>query len=703
MQNPDSDKELRQNEARFQKLLESFPDCVVVVDQNYLILIVNRRFETMFGYDRSEAIGRSAEIFLPERFGLLLDWAGDPETAMPHPGESIARRKNGSEFPVEIKLGAIETTDGMEIVASIRDISEGKKNEAQLEYRANRDGLTGLPNRNLLVDRIGQAILHAERFSQRVAVLFVDLDRFKYFMAGLSHEMGDLVLQEIAGRLKSCVRINDTVARLGNDVFVIVVSHLRESEDAAKVAQKIQKTVSRPFKLGTRICEVFCSIGIALHPKDGKDVRTLLKNAEVAMFRAKENGRNCFQYFTEQLNDRIAVRITLERYLRQSMENRELSVHYQPQMDLRTGRMIGFEALLRWQNLDLGMVPPDRFIPLAEETGLIVPIGEWVLHTACADNKRWQEAGHPLLPVAVNLSSRQFWDPDLVKTVARVLRDTGLEPRYLELEITESMVMRDVENALAMLRELKGLGVELSMDDFGTGYSNLNHLKRFPFGKLKMDITFVRDVTHDPGCAAIAKTIIAMAHNLNLRVIAEGIETEGQLNYLRLQGCDEMQGFYFSRPLSCHDFEQLIVEGRRLYVSEESKGSPERTLLLVDDEPNTLSSMQRVLHDEGYRIFSTTNADDGFELLATNRIGVVLSDLRMPGMDGIEFLSRVSRIHPETVRIAMSGYADLSMVTEAINRGAIYKFLTKPVENEMLRKILINAFEHFEILYQTNK
>jgi EAL domain-containing protein (putative c-di-GMP-specific phosphodiesterase class I) len=240
-------------------------------------------------------------------------------------------------------------------------------------------------------------------------------------------------------------------------------------------------------------------------------------------------------------------------------------VHYQPQMDLRTGRMIGFEALLRWQNLDLGMVPPDRFIPLAEETGLIVPIGEWVLHTACADNKRWQDAGQPLLPVAVNLSPRQFWDPDLVKTVARVLQDTGLEPRYLELEITEGMVMHDVENALSVLRELKGLGVELSIDDFGTGYSNLNHLKRFPFGKLKMDITFVRDITHDPGSAAIAKTIIAMAHNLNLRVIAEGIETEGQLNYLRLQGCDEMQGFYFSRPLNCHDFEQLFIEGRNLH------------------------------------------------------------------------------------------------------------------------------------------
>jgi EAL domain-containing protein (putative c-di-GMP-specific phosphodiesterase class I)/CheY-like chemotaxis protein len=358
--------------------------------------------------------------------------------------------------------------------------------------------------------------------------------------------------------------------------------------------------------------------------------------------------------------------------------------------------MIGFEALLRWQNPILGSVSPGSFIPLAEETGLIIPIGEWVLKTACMDNKRWQNAGYPPIVVAVNLSPRQFWDPGMVKTIAGILNESGLEPRYLELEITEGMVMRDVENALSMVRELKALGIKLSIDDFGTGYSNLSHLKRFPFDKIKMDISFVREVTHDPGSAAIAKTIIAMAHYLNLRVIAEGIETEGQLSYLRLRGCDEMQGFYFSKALPCRDFEQLLAEGRSLVFPEHSEGRPRRSLLLVDDEPKIISFMERVLRQEGYTIISTTKASEGFELLATNRIGVVLSDLRMPEMDGIEFLSRVSRLHPETVRIAMSGYADMSMVTEAINRGAIYKFLTKPFENEILRQNIAKAFEQFE-------
>ena len=701
MEKFDANRSLRQGETRLHDLLESFPDPVLIVGADNRILLVNLRFEAIFGYERSEVIGRPVEMLIPDRFSRHRDYAGEyhlnPKVRpMRHTGNIFAVRKDRSEFPVDIHLSPIETAEGIVAVATIHDISEQKHNEAQLEYQANHDSLTGLPNRNLLEDRISQALLQAERFQQQVAVLFIDLDRFKIFLAGLSHDMGDEVIKKITARLKSCARENDTVARLGDDVFAILLPNLTESEDAAKVAQKIQDSVSRPIEAGPRLSEISCSIGISVHPKDGKDVRTLLKNAELAMFRAKEKGRGCFQFFTDELNKRIATYLTMERCLRQAAENRELSLHYQPQMDLRNGRMIGFEALLRWQNPILGSVSPGSFIPLAEETGLIIPIGEWVLKTACMDNKRWQNAGYPPIVVAVNLSPRQFWDPRMVKTIAGILNESGLEPRYLELEITEGMVMRDVENALAMVRELKALGIQLSIDDFGTGYSNLSHLKRFPFDKIKMDISFVREVTHDPGSAAIAKTIIAMAHYLNLRVIAEGIETEGQLSYLRLRGCDEMQGFYFSKALPCREFEQLLEEGRSLVFPEHSDGRPRRSLLLVDDEPKIISFMERVLRQEGYRIVSTTKASEGFELLATNRIGVVLSDLRMPGMDGIEFLSRVSRLHPETVRIAMSGYADMSMVTEAINRGAIYKFLTKPIENEVLRQSIAKAFEQFE-------
>lgn len=702
MEKLDANSPLRQSDPRYHNLLEHFPDSVIIVDDNHRIINVNRRFESVFGYERSEAIGKSVGILIPERFphhrDHLHEYHLNPEVrSMRHSGKIFALRKDGGEFPVDIHLSPIETAEGIAVVATIHDLSEQKQNETQLEYQANHDSLTGLPNRNLLESRIGQALLHAERFQKLVAVLFIDIDRFKFFLAGLSHEMENEIVKKIAGRLKACVRENDTVAHLGDDIFVIVLPNLQESEYAAKVAQKIQDSVIRPIELGLRISEISCSIGISIHPKGGRDARALLKNAKVAMCRAKEIGHGCFQFFTDELNDRIASRMTMERCLSRAVENNELSVHYQPQMDLRTGRMIGFEALLRWQNPDLGLVPPDRFIPLAEETGLIIPIGEWVLKTACMDNKHWQAVGHPPMAVAVNLSPRQFWDPSLPKTIARVLYESGLESNYLELEITEGMVMRDVENALAMLRELKELGVQLSIDDFGTGYSNLSHLKRFPFDKLKMDISFVREVTHDPGCAAIAKTVIVMAHNLNLRVIAEGVETEGQLSYLRLRGCDEMQGFYFSKPLPHLQFERLLAEGRCLELPEQRKGHPRRSLLLVDDEPKIIAFMERVLRQEGYNIVSASQAREGFELLATNRIGVVLSDLRMPGMDGIEFLSKVSRLHPETVRIAMSGYADMAMVTEAINRGAIYKFLTKPFENEVLRQSVAKAFDQYEI------
>ena len=687
----------------FDELLETFPDGVIIVNTSDQILVVNKGFERMFGYDRAEVIGQPLAKILPnrlaQRHNIFESHQGhDQSGPQSHSVESFAFHKDGREVPVDTHLRPMATEGGSAAVLTLRDISKRRQNEAKIQFHANHDGLTRLPNRNLLEDRLGQSLLLAERFQQQVAVLCLDLDRFKSFLTGLGLDMGDVIVAIIADRLRDCVRESDTIARLGDDIFVIVLVNPNESGDTAKVAQKIQQEVARPIIVENRVYEISCSIGISIYPKDGKDVRLLLKNADIAMFRAKEKGGGSLQFFTDELNDRLASRMTMERCLRQALANNEFSLCYQPQMDLRTGRMTGCEALLRWQNPDLGTVSPATFIPLAEETGLIIPIGQWVLKTACLDNKRWQDSGYPGLPVAINLSPRQFWDPALVMHISRALHDSKLQAQYLELEITESMVMRDAENALAMLNQLKKLGVQLSIDDFGTGYSNLTHLKRFPFNKLKMDISFVREVTYDPGCAAIAKTIIALGHNLNLKVIAEGIETEGQLNYLRLRACDEMQGFYFSKPLTAESFENLLREGRKLHFPDSNKNHPRRSLLLIDDEPNIISFMLRALHDEGYQLFSATNAGDGFEILATNTISVVLSDIRMPGMDGIEFLSRVSRLHPETVRIAMSGYADMSMVTEAINRGAIYKFLNKPFAIEVLLGNIAKAFEQYEIL-----
>jgi diguanylate cyclase (GGDEF)-like protein len=611
-------------------------------------------------------------------------------------GEFYALRKDGSEFPMEINLSPLETLDGLIVSAAIRDVSERKSYVERLDYLDNHDRLTDLPNRVLLGDRLSQALLNAERHRRQVAVLFIDLDSFKSINISLGHDMGDRVLKLIAARLTACIRASDTVARQRSDKFVIVLSDLAENVDAVQVTRKIQTAVSQPVEIDAQFIEVSCCIGICLYPKDGKDVQTLLKKAELAVAHAKELEPKTLQFFTDELNNGAATCLTMDRCLRQALENGELAVHYQPQLDLLSGRITGVEALLRWQSPELGMVPPSRFIPLAEETGLIIAIGEWVLRTAARQSRKWQDAGLPPLTMAVNLSPRQFWYPGISRTITEVLHDSGLEPDQLELEITESMIMRDVENAIVMMNELKRLGVQISMDDFGTGYSSLSHLKRFPFDKLKMDISFVREVTFDPGSAAIAKTIVAMAHNLNLRVIAEGVETEGQLSSLRVYGCDEMQGFYFSRPLPAYEIEQMLREERHLTFPREGSTHPERTLLLVDDESIIITAMKRILNEEGYQILSTTKASLGFELLATNRVGVVLCDVRMPGMSGIEFFNRVRQLHPKTIRIAMTGYADMAMVADAINKGSIYKFLTKPVDNKMLRHILKKAFRDFE-------
>ncbi len=575
-------------------------------------------------------------------------------------------------------------------------IEELKRREEQLEFQSSHDRITGLPNRTLLNDRIQQAISFGRRYHREVGVMLIDLDHFKFINDSLGHETGDRLLKHISARLKNSVRSVDTVAHPGGDEFVIVLNDIEKDEDVARLARKMLEDISRPYRVdGQELC-ISCSIGISIYPKDGADSQTLLKHAEAAMYQAKELGRGNFRFFTMAMNERAVNRLTMERHLRRALERNELLLHYQPQVDLSTGRMNGVEALLRWQSAELGRVSPGRFIPVAEDTGLIVPIGEWVLQTACRQGKEWQEAGYPEFSISVNLSARQFQDKEFTTVVERILRETGLDPRMLELEIVESMVMQDVTGSTGLLNKLRGLGIRLAMDDFGTGYSSLSYLKRFPFNRLKIDISFVKDITTDPESAAIAKTIIAMAHNLNLTAIAEGVETDGQLSYLRNHRCDEIQGFYFSRPLPSEGLEQLLKEEKRLSVPVESEFPPQRTLLLVDDEPYILAALKRVIAAEGYHILTATSAAAGFELLATNKVGVVASDLQMPVMNGIEFLGRVKDLYPGTVRIVLSGLSDLGSVKEAINRGAIYKFLNKPWNDNEFREIIKTAFTEYE-------
>jgi diguanylate cyclase (GGDEF)-like protein len=466
-----------------------------------------------------------------------------------------------------VKLGAQDyllkgRVDADLLVRAIRYAIERKRSESYINQLAYYDSLTGLPNRMLLNDRLTLALIRARRKKQALAVMFLDLDNFKTINDTLGHVVGDLLLKEVSERLKRCLREADTVARLGGDEFTILLPDMGKEEDVIIVAERVLVALKPPCLIGRHELYVTASIGISRYPSDGEDDEALLKHADAAMYRAKEQGKNCYQFFSPAMNVKASERLALGNALRRALERDEFSLYYQPQFDLETGRIVGVEALVRWHHPDWGLVPPGHFIALAEELGLIVPIGAWVLRTACRQNKRWQEASLPSVPVAVNLSHRQFSPNDLVATVRDVLRETALDPRYLELELTESGFMHNKEAIILALREFKALGVRLTIDDFGAGYSSFKHLKVFPIDALKIDRSFIQDIPDDPEDAVIVTAIIAMGHSLRLKVIAEGVETPEQYQFLREKGCDSIQGYYLSSPVSPDVLTQLLRDNR---------------------------------------------------------------------------------------------------------------------------------------------
>ena len=433
----------------------------------------------------------------------------------------------------------------------------------EVEQRAYHDALTGLPNRALLFDRIKIALAHAQRHRHRTAVLFLDLDRFKTINDSLGHSVGDELLKIAAERIRGCLRNEDTLSRFGGDEFVILMPIVARMEDPARVAQKILEAMDSPVTIGGHEMIVTSSIGIAVHPNDGADAETIVKNADAAMYQAKEEGRERFRFYAPAMNERTLEMLELETALRRALQHEELALHYQPLIDVATGSIYGLEALLRWAHPRLGILTPDRFIQTAESTGLIVPIGNWVLHRACQQARAWQRQLSLDLIVSVNLSAKQLLQHDLVDQVRAALSESGLRPRHLELEITETTAMTDVDRTIALLRELKALGVRVSIDDFGTGYSSLSYLKQLPVDTLKLDQAFVREITL-PEDGAIAKGVIAMAHSLDLKVVAEGVETLGQLEFLRTHSCDRLQGFLFSRPLEPSIFEKFFQKNGKM-------------------------------------------------------------------------------------------------------------------------------------------
>lgn len=558
----DSEEQLRLAWTVFRNSVEA----IIVTDARQCILSVNRAFTEVTGYSAEEAIGSTPRLLksgIHEHNFYEAMWR-DINTHGFWQGEVHDRRKDGTFYPSALSISVVrdKTERITHYVAVFSDITERKASEARIAFLAQHDALTGLPNRALLHDRLEQALASAARHGKRIALLFLDLDRFKTINDSLGHMMGDQLLQGVALRLTGCIRETDTVSRQGGDEFLIVLTGMDTPDDAARAAEKILDRLRQPFDIDSQQLGTSFSIGIALYPEDGTTVESLMKNADTAMYHAKESGRNTYRFFDERMNVNALERLHLENGLRRALENNEFTLYYQPQVDLESGRIIGMEALLRWFSESMGSISPARFIPLAEECGLIVPIGKWVLQTACRQARSWQDQGFPAVPVAVNLSALQFRRADIVATVATALADSGLAGTWLELELTESLLMQSGPDVEATLGHLKALGVRLSIDDFGTGYSSLAYLKRFPVDRLKIDQSFVRDIAEDPDDAAIVRAIIQLGRSLRLEVIAEGTETPEQMDFLRDERCTAAQGYLFSPPLPAEAVTELLRWGR---------------------------------------------------------------------------------------------------------------------------------------------
>lgn len=558
-----AEQELRSAAEFREKVMYNVTNAIYVIDLEGRFVMVNRGLCTMTGYAEHELVGMLFdEFFPPERIpdlreifeGILLDGA------LVERYEAPMIRKDKQIITISYSSAPFYR-DGkiVGVVGAAEDVTERRLHDERIARLANYDTLTGLPNRNLLNDRIAQALARALRHGTPVALLFMDVDGFKFINDSLGHAAGDELLRQVALRLESCVRKEDTVARLGGDEFVVMLCDFEDEFDVLNIANKILRSFGHPLVIDSRNLHVTTSIGLSFYPRDGQNHDTLLKHADIAMYRAKEAGRNCMKCFTMDMAVRTEERVELEGAMREALEKVSFRLHYQPQFDLNTGKICSAEALMRWHHPSMGNIAPARFIPLAEETGLIMPMGEWALRTACRELKVWHQLGHPELSVAVNLSSHQFMRPGLINLVKEVLAETGVPPACLHLELTEGVILQGSEAVIGILRELKRVGVVLALDDFGTGYSSLAYLRRFPIDILKIDQSFVLDLIVDPEAATIIRAILAMARSLNMKTIAEGVETKEQLNFLASYGCDVMQGFYLSRALPADEFRALLT------------------------------------------------------------------------------------------------------------------------------------------------
>ncbi|SHN31166.1 PAS domain S-box-containing protein/diguanylate cyclase (GGDEF) domain-containing protein [Duganella sacchari] len=685
------DEDLR----RFRLAMDATADAIFLVDRAGMCFVdVNATACRMLGFEREDFLqvgpNRSLEgdlHKLEELYDKLL--AGDQSGAMT---ELQLHCKDGSTLAVEVQRRTLRSGASWILVAVARDITERKEAEQRLLKLAHFDTLTGLPNRSQFYDSLVHSLRQAEEHKWSLAVLFLDVDRFKNVNDTLGHTIGDELLRQFSSRLVDCLRVRDTIGRFGGDEFAAILMLPEGAQNAIAVVDKIREALRRPFDLKGHEATATASIGIAVYPDDSTDPDTLIQYADTAMYRAKEAGRDAFRFFTAEMNAQSLARLDLENALRRAIENEEFVLHFQPKVHIDSGRISGAEVLIRWQRPGHGMVSPALFIPILEETGLIVRVGTWVIHEACRKIAHWYKTNVGSVHLSVNVSGIQFFVGGLEEEVLKAIREHDIAPELLELELTESSLMSNAEETINVLSNLKALGIQISIDDFGTGYSSLAYLKRFPIDKLKIDIAFVREVTSNPDDAAIVLAIINMAHSLKLNVIAEGVERDAQLSYLRRHGCDEMQGYYFSRPLPEDEFEAMLREGRRMQAPMDEEMAEQQTLLIVDDDAFMLDVLTDFLSQDGYRILTAQTAAEGFDILARHRVQVILCDQCMPLMSGTEFMERVKNLCPDTFRIMLSAYADLTPIMAAINHGAIDRFYTKPWKGAVLRENIREGF-----------
>ena len=571
------------------------------------------------------------------------------------------------------------------------EVAERRRAQDELAHRVTHDQVTGLPRFVVIEENLQAAIVEAAARASRVLVLYVDIDRFHTINETLGRSVGDAVLRTVGERLGEMVQGHGWVAHVAGDEFAAVLLDDTGAQDQLEVAEATRLRVGKMIELSEQRVYMTCSVGVSCYPDNGASAEELLREAEAAMLQAKREGRNAVSAFSNEHKQELEDSRALGIRLRDAIRDGQFFVLYQPMISGQDWQITGFEALVRWQNPELGLLLPSRFIRVAEELGLIVEIGNFVVESVCRQIRLWLDLGVSNFTVSVNVSASQLHRPDFVEQIRASLLGWDVPPGYLELELTESAMTESVDSVIVAMRALKTLGVQIALDDFGTGYSSLNYLRHFPADKLKIDQSFVRDITTDAGSAGICRTIIALGHQLGMTVLAEGVENAAQVGYLLRNECDLFQGFYFSRPVVAAKALDLL---RHRYIMQDValQKPKERTLLLVDDEENILRSLMRALRRDGYQILTATSARDGLELLAKHDVQVIISDQRMPETSGTEFLSRVKQMYPETVRMVLSGYTDLTAVTDAINRGAIYKFLTKPWNDDELRTQIRDAF-----------